>query len=336
MNRTPSSNDFWWAEHQATCGGQFIKIKEPEKSEKKKKGGGGGETKKRKTKSEESKALEKNSNLDWWIKKPGPQENETRNSLVQNFKKLGNSTNNVHGWGTGGPNAKISSNNKTNQPTRSNQSLVLNFSGTCGGNGSGRSNLIDKYPSSTNRDEGTRKAVTCPNCQLIVQETVINDHLDECLTTSTTSNHDKKRKNEDDYSTTSIKIFKKDNAPNSSVIECPLCSKRVKPNNFNEHLDVCSNSHTEEINDQTLLPKNTSTNSINLQDSPHVCLICDALLEPNVTLDQHLEDCVSSVFNDDSSNEDEKCDDEMKKYPCPVCMTLVDESVMNTHLDLCL
>ncbi|XP_028653612.2 DNA-dependent metalloprotease SPRTN [Erpetoichthys calabaricus] len=30
MNRAPSSNDTWWEEHQRTCGGKFIKIKEPE------------------------------------------------------------------------------------------------------------------------------------------------------------------------------------------------------------------------------------------------------------------------------------------------------------------
>ncbi|XP_012935232.1 sprT-like domain-containing protein Spartan [Aplysia californica] len=30
MNRAPSFRDFWWAEHQASCGGSYTKIKEPE------------------------------------------------------------------------------------------------------------------------------------------------------------------------------------------------------------------------------------------------------------------------------------------------------------------
>ena len=30
MNRAPGPRDPWWAEHQATCGGTFIKTKEPE------------------------------------------------------------------------------------------------------------------------------------------------------------------------------------------------------------------------------------------------------------------------------------------------------------------
>ncbi|XP_022379402.1 sprT-like domain-containing protein Spartan [Enhydra lutris kenyoni] len=29
-NRAPSAHDYWWAEHQKTCGGTYIKIKEPE------------------------------------------------------------------------------------------------------------------------------------------------------------------------------------------------------------------------------------------------------------------------------------------------------------------
>ncbi|XP_022408823.1 sprT-like domain-containing protein Spartan isoform X2 [Delphinapterus leucas] len=37
-NRAPSAHDYWWAEHQKTCGGAYIKIKEPESCSKKGKG----------------------------------------------------------------------------------------------------------------------------------------------------------------------------------------------------------------------------------------------------------------------------------------------------------
>ncbi|XP_072612086.1 DNA-dependent metalloprotease SPRTN isoform X3 [Vulpes vulpes] len=37
-NRAPSVHDYWWAEHQKTCGGTYIKIKEPENYSKKGKG----------------------------------------------------------------------------------------------------------------------------------------------------------------------------------------------------------------------------------------------------------------------------------------------------------
>lgn len=37
MNRAPSARDFWWIEHQETCGGTFTKVKEPENFSKKSK-----------------------------------------------------------------------------------------------------------------------------------------------------------------------------------------------------------------------------------------------------------------------------------------------------------
>ncbi|MFH4976789.1 hypothetical protein AB6A40_003498 [Gnathostoma spinigerum] len=37
MNRAPGPNDYWWHEHQSTCGGSFIKVREPEGYQKKNK-----------------------------------------------------------------------------------------------------------------------------------------------------------------------------------------------------------------------------------------------------------------------------------------------------------
>lgn len=36
MNRAPGRSDNWWAQHEASCGGTFIKVKEPEDVKKKK------------------------------------------------------------------------------------------------------------------------------------------------------------------------------------------------------------------------------------------------------------------------------------------------------------
>lgn len=38
MNRKPGPNDTWWSKHQQTCGGQYVKVSEPEKREKPKPG----------------------------------------------------------------------------------------------------------------------------------------------------------------------------------------------------------------------------------------------------------------------------------------------------------
>ncbi|KFD72285.1 hypothetical protein M514_01306, partial [Trichuris suis] len=32
MNRAPGPNDYWWKNHMETCGGTFVKVKEPEKT----------------------------------------------------------------------------------------------------------------------------------------------------------------------------------------------------------------------------------------------------------------------------------------------------------------
>ena len=45
MNRAPGPNDNWWAAHQASCNGSFIKIREPENyGVKKKKEGSAGKS----------------------------------------------------------------------------------------------------------------------------------------------------------------------------------------------------------------------------------------------------------------------------------------------------
>jgi len=53
MNRAPSANDNWWADHVNKCGGSYTKIKEPDNFQAKKKGRkkestqGGGDQRKR-------------------------------------------------------------------------------------------------------------------------------------------------------------------------------------------------------------------------------------------------------------------------------------------------
>lgn len=41
-NRAPSAHDPWWAEHQKSCGGTYVKVKEPESYSQKRKGKAGG------------------------------------------------------------------------------------------------------------------------------------------------------------------------------------------------------------------------------------------------------------------------------------------------------
>ena len=56
MNRAPGPNDRWWGQHQQTCGGSFIKVKEPE--------GYGQKKGKKKTDNKETNAKKTNDKSD--------------------------------------------------------------------------------------------------------------------------------------------------------------------------------------------------------------------------------------------------------------------------------
>lgn len=349
MNRAPGPHDLWWSEHQLTCGGKFVKIREPEKPEKLKKSKG--------TKSTSDAKSMNNKTITSWMNKS----NSTNKTQSQtDSKKLGNTTNNVHGWGVGGPSGSSdnSFNKKFDTPTTKTSILknpTLSFTNTLGGKNTGRSKLLDLYVNSTPKSSNAPKKefkdlenskfqnkednasnnnnVPCPNCSKIVNMEQINSHLDSCLNTTEEidlTKDNKRRKIQD--SNSPKKILK----PN---ITCPTCHKICSPEEFNDHLDECL---LKDLDDSFKKPeeKKSIHNSsvINLHESKHKCLICGEMLKEDMTLEEHLEICINMVFND--------CDDETilndeneqtdKKFPCPVCSQEFEEAKMFEHLDSCL
>ncbi|XP_076236231.1 DNA-dependent metalloprotease SPRTN isoform X2 [Calliopsis andreniformis] len=428
MNRAPGPTDFWWKEHQQNCGGQFIKIKEPENFKAR-----GSKNK------EKQKPVAKNNrstnNMFNWLKKPTatatttvtipkftstPKNTNTQNSLTT-FKKLGNSTNNVHGWGTAGPNG---SNNSQKTTTSVSNTPKFSSSGILGGSNIGYSNLLTKFDSNSKKHESNTnikksggridtfispkakkpsvnknqssnevdiKLVECPICSNFVSNEEINKHVDSCLITankettaivnSTTSqaktDNSLAQKRKIDTITFVNKQPKLDTSENTKMTNCPVCHKTLELKDINEHLDKClldtskqdndltdilddRNYKNDTINESVISLNSTSSDSsssslINedakdenkTETASHKCLVCNVLIPPEVSLNDHLEDCIGSVFNDDSSLSN--CDDiqmsetisdisfdHSDKYPCPVCMQLVSESSMNQHLDVCL
>lgn len=423
MNRAPGPSDFWWNEHQQSCGGQFIKIKEPENFK--------ARASKSKDKAKPAfQSINSGNSISTWLAKPTTaaiislpkfmstpkntkSPSNTQNSLTP-FKKLGNRTNNVHGWGTGGPNGSNSSPRAT---TSIFSTPKFASPKTLGGSATGQSNLLSKYNVSNNHKSNTNgkkpermidtfmspkakkpvadntrssnkvevKLVECPICCNFVLNDDINEHIDSCLViteketvpsniSSTprakTDNSPSSQKRKIDASTTSNKQLKLDNFENV-MTNCPLCNKSLELLHLNEHLDKClpgaddasidetksesiisisstssgnssSSSITEDLKDVDLVPE-TCKNVV--KESLHKCLICNVAIVSGMSLADHLEDCIGSVFNDDSSLID--CDDgqmseivvpsdQNDKFPCPVCMQLVSESLMNQHLDVCL
>ncbi|XP_071652056.1 uncharacterized protein Mh [Temnothorax longispinosus] len=184
-----------------------------------------------------------------------------------------------------------------------------------------------------------------------------------------------------DASTIPNKRARLDNS-NETVesVTCPVCSKRLPATDINQHLDEClleadtarkaaipstsrasyddsvisiNSSSTTDLDDSVLIedPRaqpcaSTSTCKNDAADIERKCLVCNAQIAPEISLNEHLEECIGSLFNDDTMMiEDNEDDDDTLavenisteiKYPCPVCMQIISENLMNQHLDMCL
>nr|XP_033331969.1 sprT-like domain-containing protein Spartan [Megalopta genalis] len=412
MNRPPGPSDFWWKEHKLNCNGQFIKIKEPENFKAK------GSKNKDKEKSTPESHGSPNNILNWLNGKPissitdksftSTPKNVKSISNIQGLqnglKKLGNNTNNVHGWGTGGPGSSNYSIKNTSVC-----STQFSSSGTIGGSNTGKSNLLDKFSNNKKYFESDVniqvldktintfingklekssnsikeiKLVECPVCDNFISNNDLSKHVDLCLTTRDKQSTCKvsiskiqpkegdfmlSRKRKIDMDTSLNKQPKLDK---SRLIDCPVCNRSFVLNDINEHLDKClsetdvddtnpsksnsiisvSSSPSENLSSSVIddldiyRVTNSNLNQVT-KTNDFKCLVCNVFIPPEISLKDHLEDCIGSVFNDDSTDFDNKrtadtvleiSSNQTDKYPCPVCMELILEFSMNQHLDLCL
>ncbi|XP_051171572.1 DNA-dependent metalloprotease dvc-1-like isoform X2 [Leptopilina boulardi] len=445
MNRAPGPNDCWWNQHQLTCGGKFIKVREPEKLEKKGK----------KDKNEKNNL--KKPNLDKWLipspdnKKGGVKTkgggssvytvnkwNANKNSNEPEVTKLGNTTNNVHGFGTGGPGSTSSK-----ATTSSTSGKSISYSGTLGGSGSGQSRLLQIFNSSKTNDEKKESknfdpTVKCPICKDLILEKISNEHIDLCLKKeknssllNSTPKQNEKKNNElmknkkiDNVNcpvcnkkfspsliTEHIDICLSNDSPSTIVIDdslsdidstplakkrkisdffdtkepknnnsssnnekvnCPVCNKEIKIDDMNRHLDNClieidekdineagPSSRIDNKNKENIVNKNSEDSE--KKKKAEKCLICNNILDPEIPLTQHLDECLKGMFNDsessikeeisskkttefieidDSSSSDNELSplndkEKSNRFPCPVCLSLIPQNDMNNHLDSC-
>ncbi|KYM96067.1 hypothetical protein ALC62_13268 [Cyphomyrmex costatus] len=180
-----------------------------------------------------------------------------------------------------------------------------------------------------------------------------------------------------DTNTVPNKRLRSDNS-NETVecVICPVCNKRLLATDINQHLDECLleadtarkaaipstsrasfddslitiNSSSNSSLDNSVLMENpqpsTSTCNNDVVDFERKCLVCNAHIAPEMSLNEHLEECIGSVFNDEIIIDDKEDDNDdalavennstENKYPCPVCMLVISENLMNQHLDMCL
>ncbi|KAI4484680.1 hypothetical protein M0804_007246 [Polistes exclamans] len=162
----------------------------------------------------------------------------------------------------------------------------------------------------------------------------------------------------------STKRQKVENSHESESTDCPICHKRFKTTDIYNHFDVCFPEQCSSNSSDNIIVIDSSSdcespNSIFIDDSPdiklnkkpnimhenHKCLICNTIIPFTMSLNDHLEECIGTMFNDESisfsdndndnsNSEDARATD--RSYPCPVCMELFTENIMNEHLDTCL
>lgn len=443
MNRAPGPSDFWWASHQAKCNGTFIKVREPEKKPHRSKDRGAENENKKPKEKVAGKKTEKSLD-DWFTKSQGKPDvpkpandwnmgtGTSSNSkhvgnaakvLPGDLVKLGTNTNNVHGWGTGGPGSSCKKPASSSQEKSNDKSgRTLNFAGTLGGGGTGRSNLLDKFsspsqpkqrpsqPSSSIQlidnspptkkskisDSEISKSYNCPVCNSLINANQLNDHLDLCLTQPSCTvpktssaieilDSPEKLNNgavgKSKGSPTSLQGQTKLDSfvtttparADQNIVACPVCDKKVIVTELYDHLDKCSpswqgepkstNSKVKKMSDiskaETSRRSSVDQAKTNLNDS-YVCLVCNLKISGDIDLNDHLEECVKAIFNDDKfdvgndtfleisspkTNRDTgnispqptaKIDLTNDNFPCPVCMNFIREDLMNEHLDNCL
>ena len=245
MNRAPGSYDRWWNEHQAKCGGTFIKIKEPENFGKKK---------------SQSK------------KRPLPNAGKGQpdiKSFVGKMKKPSSSSANIFGFG--GTSYAQPSTSKSGLSTQGKSGAVTVNPGWKVNDNSSKGSVIKKsittstksdaktdddsnvsatvrdiwakkfaansgQPMSKENKETSSNNVQCPVCDILVPAENVNSHLDTCLTKGDESKNCDKLSNVDDNHF----VLDEDDDDGPAKLSCPVCSKLIFQEEMNRHLDFCA------------------------------------------------------------------------------------------------
>ena len=245
MNRAPGSYDRWWNEHQAKCGGTFIKIKEPENFGKKK---------------SQSK------------KRPLPNVGKGQpdiKSFVGKMKKPSSSSANIFGFG--GTSYAQPSTSKSGLSTQGKSGAVTVNPGWKVNDNSSKGSVIKKsittstksdaktdddsnvsatvrdiwakkfaansgQPMSKENKETCSNNVQCPVCDILVPAENVNSHLDTCLAKGDESKNCDKLSNVDDNPF----VLDEDDDDGPAKLSCPVCSKLIFQEEMNRHLDFCA------------------------------------------------------------------------------------------------
>lgn len=226
-NRAPSKNDTWWKQHEQSCGGTFIKVKEPEKLEKKTKSKDSGKENKRKTSEPKPKSIKTSPGAD-----------------IRKFFK---------------PSDKDETADVTIPSSIPSITAASSSGGghTLGGKSTGRSRLLDMFktaPKKTDKDLNLKKRKLSEEAGAASEVIALDDSLPSPRIHS--SFHDKIKDElkdddddiifiddefDDDFTSSVVPpvVPRKAEVKATDDCHCPVCNKFIAISSINEHLDQC-------------------------------------------------------------------------------------------------
>ncbi|XP_059471817.1 DNA-dependent metalloprotease dvc-1 [Neocloeon triangulifer] len=359
-NRVPGPRDLWWAEHQKTCGGTFIKIQEPEEFTKKKQLEA--EKKERNNNKTNAKANgSKSGDIRKFINTTNSDKSKTSGAAVPSGAptKKPSPVN-----GLNGPAASTSGANKVTRPVNgSGIAPTSNISGFGDfGSGSGARRGVGGGTATANRggktlvvtgkrkdDDQVANKVEKPMSNFVPFQgrgktigsastssgNVLQDRqkfLDRFKSSKKDENQPKKK----------LKTEKTDD--NKDQIHCPVCNKSCAAADLNSHLEECLQNMS--LEDSEVTKSTSEAEVIVLSDDEEdekdleQCPICLAYYNKD-SLQRHIENCVQHLHDSFIELGDEEVvyePTQMNKdqVDCPVCGTQVHKDSINEHLDTCL
>ncbi|RZC36129.1 SprT-like domain containing protein [Asbolus verrucosus] len=316
-NRAPGPYDRWWAEHSTTCGGTFIKVKEPEKKIKPAK-----------------KVDAKNGDIRNFI--PVVKNSGGSGSNVKGFKDLAKK---VQGKFNSSSTIVVTKN--TNTSTSSFKPTIFNSDNTRDKTETRRDNCTDdfltvrnhwankfnntnkrpsplenenrsKIPKNSESVSESNDQGECPVCNKKVLMADLNHHLDVCLTK--------------DCANTEPETI---DLTDLEEKECPLCNQKVKSSSFDGHVEKCLMKIYGDVE-----KKLEGSKSSKEEKEKVACLACGKEIFKD-ELNTHLDDCMNDIFKVEVDGADDKQQDD-RQFNCPFCLKLVSEAQMKEHLDGCL
>lgn len=213
-NRAPGKNDRWWAQHQQTCGGTFIKVKEPEK------------------------AVKKSKNKENSAKVPAAKKPKTTPKKILNSPMMS-------------PGADIRKffkpADKLETPVKEQKAVNLPTSGgnVLGGASAGRSRLLDLFETKKTENKEIKKRKLPDDFPSTSTSLIVIDDFLPYQSFHDTIMPDFDVDDEiifidDEFNDNlSQPPLKTEPTTSNATCNCPVCNVKIEMSKVNEHLDQC-------------------------------------------------------------------------------------------------